>query len=33
MKQFKTKLIPLFFLLLATLISNAQDPNRFKRTG
>jgi len=30
MNQFKTRLIPIIFLLLATFISNAQDPTRFK---
>lgn len=31
MKLFKSKLIPLFFLLLGTFLSNAQDPNRLKK--
>ena len=31
MRLFKSKLIPLFFLLLGTFLSNAQDPNRLKK--
>ena len=30
MRSFKTSLIPIIFILLGTLFSNAQDPNRFK---
>lgn len=30
MKLFKPNLIPIIFLLIVTLFSNAQDPNRFK---
>lgn len=30
MNQFKTKLIPIIFLLIATFLSNAQEQNRFK---
>lgn len=30
MRLFKTSLIPIIFILLGTLFSNAQDPNRFK---